>query len=69
MADTKNSRAKNRARMQGGKSGGMVYCLGLIGAAVFYIQQASGFGEVLVALVKAIVWPAYFVWEFFSHLN
>lgn len=50
-------------------SAGMFYWMGAIGAGVYFVQQASGFGEVLVAILKAIVWPAYFVWEFFSHLG
>jgi hypothetical protein len=41
--------------------GGAVYGLGMIGAAVFYIQQASGFGSVVLAVLKAIVWPAFVV--------
>lgn len=44
-----------------GGQGDAVYFFGLIGAAVFYIHQASGFGEVMVALLKACVWPAYLV--------
>jgi hypothetical protein len=41
--------------------GGAVYGLGLIGAAIFYIQQASGFGSVVLAVLKALVWPAFVV--------
>lgn len=46
-----------------GGSGGIVYCLGLIGAAVFYIQRADTFGEIIVALLKALVWPAFLVYD------
>ena len=53
----------------GSSSGGWFYCWGLIGAAVYFIQQANGLGEVLVGLLKAVIWPAYFVWEFFQHLS
>jgi hypothetical protein len=46
---------------QGG--GNMVYGLGLIGAAVYFVGQANGLGEVIVALLKALVWPAFLVYE------
>lgn len=38
---------------------GFAYFLTFIGAAVYWIQQSSGFGEFLVALLKAMVWPAF----------
>jgi hypothetical protein len=38
-----------------------VYGLGLIGAAVFYIQQSSTVVGVLVGLLKAVIWPALLV--------
>lgn len=50
---------------KGGK-GDAVYFFGGVGAAIFYIHQASGFGEILVALLKAIVWPAYLVYHLLS---
>lgn len=38
---------------------GFVYFLTFIGAAIYWVQQASGFGEFLVAIMKAVVWPAF----------
>ncbi len=35
----------------------------MIGAAVYWVQQASGFGEVVVALLKALVWPSFLVYD------
>lgn len=49
-------------------SGNAVYGLGLIGAAVYYVQQANGFGEVIVALLKALAWPAFTVLELLRSL-
>ncbi len=46
-----------------GGQGDAVYFFGIIGAAIFYIHQASGFGEIVVALLKALVWPAYLVYR------
>ena len=46
-----------------GSSGmaGIVYCLGFIGAAVYYISHAEGFGMGVVGFLKALVWPAFLV--------
>jgi hypothetical protein len=42
---------------------GMPYFLGIIGAAIFYIQQAATFGEGVLGLLKALVWPAFLVYH------
>lgn len=38
---------------------GFAYFLTFIGAAVYWVQLSTGFGEFLVALLKASVWPAF----------
>lgn len=43
--------------------GNAVYGLGLIGALVFYIQQASGFVAIIIAILKSLVWPAFVVYD------
>lgn len=43
--------------------GNAVYCLGLIGALIYFIQQADSFGQGVVGALKAIVWPALLVFE------
>jgi len=47
------------------RSGGgdMVYCLGFIGAAIFFISQATTFWMGVLGFLKAIIWPIYFVYE------
>ncbi len=47
------------------KSGpaGAVYGLGVIGAAVYYISAASGFWMGVAGFLKALVWPAFLVYE------
>ena len=42
---------------------GAVYGLGLIGAAVYYISTATGFWMGVLGFLKAIVWPAFLVYE------
>ncbi|MDL2341660.1 MAG: hypothetical protein QFB87_01100 [Patescibacteria group bacterium] len=36
-----------------------VYFFGLVGSLVYYIQVSQGFWSVVVAFLKAIVWPAF----------
>lgn len=45
------------------------YGLGLVGAAVFYIAEASTFWMGVVGVLKAIVWPAFVVYDVLSFLH
>lgn len=57
-------REATRPRMGAeGAGGGMVYFLGFIGAAIYYVQAASGFWAGVVGVLKALVWPAFLVYE------
>lgn len=38
---------------------GFVYFLTFVGAAVYWVQLSTGFGEFIVAILKASVWPAF----------
>ena len=40
-----------------------VYGLGLIGAAIYYISTATSFGIGFLGFLKALVWPAFLVYE------
>ena len=50
-------------------SGNAVYGLGFIGAAIYYISTASSFWMGLLGLLKAIVWPAFLVYEWLQYLG
>ncbi len=56
-------------QIQNNPQSGAVYGLGFIGAAVFFISQASGFWIGVVGFLKAIVWPAFLVYEAFKYLS
>jgi hypothetical protein len=49
--------------------GTAVYGLGFIGALVWFWQQATGIGEHVIAFLKALVWPAYLVYDAFRALR
>lgn len=40
-----------------------VYGLGLIGAMIYFISNATGFWMGLIGFLKALVWPAFLVYE------
>lgn len=44
-------------------SSGAVYGLGFIGAAIYFISHAAGFWMGVVGFLKAMVWPAFLVYE------
>jgi hypothetical protein len=48
-----------------GHSGGGdgVYFFGFVGAAIFFIGQATTFWTGVLGFLKAIIWPVYFVYE------
>lgn len=54
---------KTNCKMSCGGCGMGVYGLGFIGAAIFYIQQATGFWMGVLGILKAIVWPAFLVFK------
>jgi len=43
-----------------------VYGLGLIGAAIYFISQATSFGMGVFGFLKALVWPALLVYQAFK---
>jgi|GEM_PF-766651 len=40
-----------------------IYGLGFIGAAIYYISHATGFWIGVLGLLKALLWPAFLVFE------
>lgn len=53
----------------GSGGAGAVYGLGLIGALVWYWQNADGFWMHLWAFVEALLWPAFVVYDLLAHLH
>jgi hypothetical protein len=42
---------------------GFVFFLTIIGAAVYYVQNSEGFWGFILALLKALVWPAFVTYD------
>ncbi|MCX6395784.1 MAG: hypothetical protein NTV23_04815 [Propionibacteriales bacterium] len=50
-------------------AGNALYGLGVLGAWVYFWQQADGFGEHVLAVVEGVLWPALMVFDAFSRLR
>jgi len=46
-----------------------VYGMGLIGAAIYFIQHATSFWVGVLGIVKAIFWPAWLVYRMLGFLD
>jgi hypothetical protein len=58
----------NRKHGGSGMVGG-VYFMAFIGAAVYYIMQATTFWAGVLGFLKAIVWPAMLIFRLFEFLK
>ncbi len=57
-----------KKEVQGTAPAGAIYGLGFIGAAVYFIAHATSFWIGVLGFLKAIVWPAFLVYEAFKYL-
>ena len=48
---------------------GSLYGLGGIGALVYYISTATSFWMGVLGVLKALVWPAFLIFELFKFLG
>jgi hypothetical protein len=56
-----------KKELQRNSPAGAVYGLGFIGAAIYFVSIAPGFPGGVLGILKAIVWPGFFVYEAFKH--
>lgn len=48
---------------------GAIYGLGIVGAFIYFMQQADGFWAVIWGIIQAVFWPAVLVYEALKLLN
>ncbi len=63
VEDWKKWGKEKNKKSSNGDMGGMLYFVGFVGALVYWMQAAVGFGAVVTGLLKAMVWPAYVVYK------
>lgn len=52
-----------------GCNAGGFYFLGFIGAAVYFLSSSVGFWPDTLAILKALVWPAFIVYDLFRYFG
>ena len=61
-------RQRKATGRHGNGAGNAVFGLGMIGALVYYLQEADGFWAGVVGILKALVWPAFLVYHLLKSL-
>jgi len=51
------------------QGGNGIYFLGLIGDAVYYIGHAGSFWAGVLGFLKALVWPAFVIYDVLSFIS
>ncbi|MFC1789729.1 hypothetical protein ACFLYY_01995 [Patescibacteria group bacterium] len=51
------------------QGGSFIWCLGVIGAAIYFISNATTLWMGVIGFLKALAWPAFLVYEAFKILN
>ena len=54
---------------RGNAASGGVYGLAFVGALVYFLQHADTFWVGVLGILKAIVWPAFLVYNLLDFLN
>ena len=58
--------AKDKTTKMNNGMGGFIYFLTAAGAGVYFAQNSDGFWGFVLALLKALVWPAFAVHRAFE---
>jgi len=60
---------KINCNIKSSNCGGAIYGLGFIGSVVYYISTATGFWVGVLGVLKALVWPAFLIYESMKFLG
>jgi hypothetical protein len=71
MADEENysTHEHHHRKVANHDGGSVVYGMGLIGAAIYFIQHAATFWAGVLGILKAIVWPAMLIYKLLEYLK
>ena len=48
---------------------GVGYFLGFIGAAIYFVSTATGFWNMVLGFLKALVWPTFLIYELLKYVS
>ena len=68
-AEATGGKPTGRRKPPAAQGGGALYGIGLIGALVWYGQQAEQPSDYVMAALKALAWPAFLVYKAFKALD
>ncbi len=63
LREEQMSERNSRVVINNNGSFGGSYFVTVLGAAVYYIQHATSFGDGAIGLVKALLWPAFVLYR------
>jgi hypothetical protein len=46
-----------------------IYFMGIIGSAIYFVSNVDGFWNIILALLKSLVWPAFLIHRVFELLH
>lgn len=52
-----------------GGNGNAIYCLGVVGALFYFLQNTNTLETVVIGIGKAIVWPAILMFKLLTYLG
>jgi hypothetical protein len=59
----------DKSQMQKPNPGFGIFLVTYVGALIYFVDKAHGFGETVLAFLQAAVWPAYLVNHIFTILH
>jgi hypothetical protein len=59
----------DKKQMQKSNPGFGIFLVTYVGALIYFVDKADGFGQTLLAFLQAAVWPAYLVNHVFTMLR
>jgi len=62
MENLKKFKCAMKEGMRGHGPGSAVYCLGFIGALIYFITTAPSIWAAILGVIKAVLWPAFLVY-------
>jgi hypothetical protein len=63
------SKSSNKVQIKQGGGGDAVYGIGVIGALFYYVGQVDGLLNIIIAIIKAFLWPAFVVYDLLKFLG
>jgi len=57
-----------KVKIKSSRSSGF-YFLGFLGAVIYFVSHAHGFWDGVLGFLKALVWPAFLVYQAFVSLH